>query len=85
MITYYLVYSYCDFSHLYRIAGQLTQFNDYKQYGQLASRAVGLAISDGTTLLPCISDGLSGANNKDFEDVGICVGQMSSQILDSQF
>ena len=80
-----VTYSYCDFSHLYRIAGQLTQFNDYKQYGQLASRAAGLALSDGATLIPCITDGISGTNGKDFNDVGLCVGQMSSQIFDAQF
>jgi len=78
-------YSFCDFSHLYRIAGELTQFNDYKQYGQLASRAFGLTVSDGTSLLNCVTEGFAGINGRDFSDVGNCVGQISSQILDSQF
>jgi len=80
-----LFYAFCDFSHLYRIAGELTQFNDYKQYGQLASRAFGLTVSDGSNLLNCITEGFAGINGKDFSDVGNCVGQISSQILDSQF
>lgn len=80
-----LFYSYCDFSHLYRIVGQLTQFNDYKQYGQLGARSFGLMLSDGGRLYSCISDGVAGTNGKDFKDVGKCTGQMTSQILDSQF
>jgi hypothetical protein len=67
------------------IVGKLTQFNDYLQYGQLVSRLGGLAISDGQTLIPCITDGISGVNGKDFTDVGNCVGQIVSQVLDSQF
>jgi len=79
------IYRYCDFSHLYRIIGELTQFNDYKQYGQLGARAFGLAISDGSSLSRCISEGVAGLNGKDFTDVGKCTGHMFSQILDSQF
>ena len=79
-----IIYSFCDFSHLYRIAGELTRFDDYKQYGQLLSRLFGLAISDGNTLLPCIVDGMAGINGKDFEDVGKCAGQIFTQVLDSQ-
>ena len=81
----FFVYSYCEFSHLTRIAGQLTQFNDYKQYGQLMSRGFGLTVSDGSTLFSCISEGMAGLNGKDFSDVGNCVGQITSQILDAQF
>jgi len=80
-----LFYAYCEFSHLTRIAGQLTQFNDYKQYGQLMSRAFGLTVSDGSTLFSCVSEGMAGLNGKDFSDVGNCVGQITSQILDAQF
>jgi hypothetical protein len=80
-----ITFSYCDFSHLYRIAGQLTQFNDYKQYGQLGAKALGLLISDGFTLIPCITDGVAQVKGKDFWDVGKCVGQITTQLLDSQF
>ncbi len=48
------------------------------------SRAFGLTVSDGTALFSCISEGMAGLNGKDFSDVGNCVGQMISQILDSQ-
>ena len=64
---------------------ELTAFNDYKQYGQLVSRAMGLGVSDGPRLLKCITEGASFTNGMDYTDVGKCVGQMASQILDAQF
>lgn len=63
----------------------LTSFSDYKQYGQLGARATGIAVSDGPRLVKCITEGSSFINGKDFSDVGECVGQMISQILDAQF
>lgn len=64
---------------------ELTNFNDYKQYGQLVSRAMGLSVSDGPRLTKCITQGMAFANGMDFTDVGKCVGQMVSQIIDAQF
>ena len=77
--------SYCDGSHLSRMINELTSFSDYKQYGQLASRATGLAVSEGPRLTKCITQGASFSNGMDYTDVGKCVGQMASQILDAQF
>ena len=64
---------------------ELTSFNDYKQYGQLGSRAAGLLVSDGPRLLKCVQEGTTFSNGLDYTDVGKCVGQMASQILDAQF
>ena len=36
---------------------ELTSFSDYKQYGQLASRATGLMVSDGPRLIKCVTKG----------------------------
>jgi hypothetical protein len=77
--------AFCDASHLYRIANSLISFNDYKQYGQFGSRAVGIAVSDGPRLLNCIKDGAANVNGADFYNVGECAGQIASQILDAQF
>lgn len=78
-------YRFCDGSHLSRMVAELTAFNDYKQYGQLASRAAGLLVSDGPRLAKCVQQGSSFANGLDYTDVGKCVGQMASQIIDAQF
>lgn len=51
------MYSYCDGSHLSRMINELTSFSDYKQYGQLASRATGLMVSDGPRLIKCVTKG----------------------------
>ena len=85
LLTRLFMYSKCDGSHLARMINDLTNFNDYKQYGQLVSRAVGLSVSDGPRLLKCITQGASFSNGMDYNDVGNCVGQMASQILDAQF
>jgi hypothetical protein len=78
-------YAYCDFSHLYSVLAELTSFSDMKQYGQLIARVLGLLIDDSKTALPCISDGLNYRNGKDFYDVGLCGGQVFSQVLDAKF
>jgi hypothetical protein len=56
----------------------LTSFSDYKQYGQLGSRAMGLAVSEGPRLMKCITQGMAFQNGMDFTDVGKCVGNMAS-------
>ena len=79
-----LFYAYCDFSHLYMIIGKLMQFNDMMQYGQLASRVMGMAVGGSlTSSITCITDGVSFVNGNDFVDVGRCIGQLLTQILDS--
>ena len=80
-----ILYSYCDFSHLYRILAELTSFSDLMPYGQLVSRLTGTLLSDGWTAIPCIQKGIQGTDNYDFYDVGKCLGQLSSQILDATF
>jgi len=54
LLTLFLISSFCDGSHLSRMVNELTAFNDYKQYGQLASRAAGLLVSDGPRLFQCV-------------------------------
>jgi hypothetical protein len=63
----------------------LTQITDFTPYGQLLSRAFGLAVSQGKSLINCIQEGRRYENNKDYTDVGICVGTIFSQIIDASF
>lgn len=85
IINKLIYYSYCDFSHLFRIFSELTAFNDMKQYGQLMSRIVGVTTEYGATLFPCLVEGWNFQNGKDFSDVGYCSGQLFSQTLDAMF
>jgi hypothetical protein len=78
-------YSYCDFSHLYLMLYKLFSFNSSMQYGQLASRIVGILVDDWHTLFPCIRDGMAFKNNRDYSDVGRCSGKLFTHLLDSAF
>lgn len=85
MINYNVDYSYCDFSHLFNQLSLLTSFSSITPYGQLASRVIGLAASQGQTLITCIYDGTHYINGKDYTDVGVCTGTLTSQVLDASF
>ena len=61
---------------------ELTNFSDFKQYGQLLSRMTGLAATQGYGLFMCIYDGAQFIGGKDFYDVGLCSGQLGSQLFD---
>lgn len=39
-------FRYCDFTHLYSVLAELTNFSDFQQYGQLLSRIGGGFVSD---------------------------------------
>ncbi len=78
------VYSYCDFSQLLYVISQLTAFDDFMQYGQLASRMIGMAVSSDNNIA-CIRQGMRYENNKDYYDVGMCSGAITSQVLDATF
>lgn len=78
-------YSYCDFSHLYRILSELMSFSDFKAYGQLVSRVAGIFSGPAYTLIPCIKKGVTGEDGYDFYDVGSCSGKLFTQVMDAAF
>lgn len=60
-------------------------FASITPYGQLMARLTGLAASQGTALVKCIYDGTRYINGKDYTDVGVCAGTLTSQVLDASF
>jgi len=54
------------------------------QYGQLASRMIGMAVSSDNSI-KCIKEGMHYENNKDYYDAGKCSGLIVSQVLDTSF
>lgn len=63
----------------------LFSFASVTPYGQLLSRLGGLALSQGKNLVTCIYDGTHYINGKDYTDVGVCAGTLTSQVLDASF
>lgn len=79
---YYILYSFCDFTHLSNQLSELTNF-DAQAYTELASRLAGLFVSDYWRLMKIIKNS-KGEPDGNFK-IGKAFGEIVYKILDAAF
>ena len=77
-----VVFAYCDVSHFETEIAHLAEYTNWEQYPVLAGRIGGVMITDFWVYKDCIVEGRFGNNGF---DIGMCVGKLTSLLIDTLF
>ena len=77
-----VVFAYCDVSHFETEIAHLVEYTNWEQYPTLAGRIGGVMITDFWVYKDCITEGRYGNNGF---DIGMCVGKLTSLMIDTLF